>query len=144
MSGWLWLIAAGVGFGLFALGYVAAIMWRGGHDRAYSVLGVIFVIIALVVMVDLVSVQNRQKATVDCNTALINAATVRNQAQETINAVAIDYDTEMRVLLDDLADGQVRAGDPEFGRVQATLEKLMMARHQAIAVEHDHPLPNCR
>jgi hypothetical protein len=143
-----WTIAAVIGVGLMGLAFTVGWLSR---ERArtpivQAIIGAGFVAVAVGIVIIQVNVVMTQHDTVICNSDLIDALSVRNKAQVTVNQEGIHFHQHLVTWLD--AQSEVPQDIPvttdALTQLRDSLDKLVRARQAAILVEDANPLPVCR
>jgi hypothetical protein len=133
----------------FTTGWILARRDRDSVNLMQAIIGAGFVLIAIIIVATQANVVLGQQnaadkidATVHCNTALIDALAIRDDAQTAVNTEGVHFHEHMIMWLD--TRGAVpRVSDEADKALRDSLATLIAARRKAIAIEDSNPLPSC-
>lgn len=149
MTGWLWLVVAGLGVLLFTLGGLAAhVFWHADQvGKVNTVLMCVFGVVAAAVAVDTVQLQiafrqhvntnmSYEQSQIDCNRQYLRVFQAIATARRDVDQAAAAYDTALTIFLDDESDTNRAA-------LVARLRDVQNARIAMVRVYDTNPYPDC-
>lgn len=142
------VVMAGLGL---AIGWILGRSDRDYHSLIQAVVGAGFVGLALTIVGIQANLVVAHQHTVECNTKLVKALVARNKAQVVINQDGVHFHDHLKLWLNS-ESRESQAAHPDTPQeskdsliqLQESLDELIAARNEAIAVEQRNPLPDCR